>query len=533
MLEPSAASLSFLEPVLTASAMREADRYTIETFGIPGFTLMETAGRGAAAVIEAYFGPLAGKTVACYCGKGNNGGDGLVVARVLYEHGARVRVVLLADEDDMTSDAAQNLRLLRALKTHDTENRLDLLPLGSVDALADLPPSDLHIDALLGTGLTSALRDPVRSLVDWINAQPQPTVALDVPTGLNSDDGTAPGVAVEAELTVTMGALKAGLLLGEGPRLAGRIEVVEIGIPAFVLEQAAATPGCARRTTDAPIRTWLPERAHDANKYSAGLALVVAGAPGMTGAPVMAATAAARVGAGYVVCACHETIQPTLSVKLTEVTTIALPDADGGIAPEASLEALRPRLEKAQALLVGCGLGRHPETQRFVRLLLESATCPVVVDADGLNALARHTDWIEKHARGNWILTPHMGEFRRLAGNNVDATDRIRTVQAYARRWNCVLVLKGLPSVTGWPDGQVYVNGTGNPALATAGTGDVLAGMCAGLLAQGVSPGRAAVAALHLGGAAADRYVRRHGSRSMMATDLLRHLPPVLRERFC
>src|SRR5690606_3825977 len=290
--------------------------------------------------------------------------------------------------------------------------RLDLLPLGSVDALADLPPSDLHIDALLGTGLTSALRDPVRSLVDWINAQPQPTVALDVPTGLNSDDGTAPGVAVEAELTVTMGALKAGLLLGEGPRLAGRSEVVEIGIPAFVLAQAAAPPGCARRPTAAPRRPWLPERAHDANAYSAGLALVVAGAPGMTGAPVMAATAAARVGAGYVVCACDRRIESTLAAKLTEVTTISLPAGPEGLEPAESLKAIEPHLERAKGLLLGCGLGQSTGTQEFVRTFLARNDRPVVIDADGLNALVGHADLVARHSKGRWILTPHMGEFK-------------------------------------------------------------------------------------------------------------------------
>ncbi len=522
-----------LEPVLTAEAMREADRFTIEDYGVPGFTLMETAGRGAADAIEGVFGPMAGKTVTCLCGKGNNGGDGFVVARVLHARGARVRVVALNGPEAMTDDAAHNWRLLERLAEHDDDGRLTLARFENLGQGAAFGQADLHVDALLGTGLTSALRAPILGLVEWLNEQAQPTVALDVPTGLHCDHGGVLGAAVQAALTVTMGALKAGLLLGQGPRLAGRVEVVEIGIPQVALDRAQGLPGCALRPTDAAIRAWLPQRAHDAHKYSAGMALVVAGSPGMTGAPVMASVAAARAGAGYVTCACPEDLQPLLASRLTEVTTLALPAAPGdGLDADGALAALQPRLEKARALLVGPGLGRHPATQAFVLRLLQQVEMPVVVDADGLNALAQAPDLVARHARGRWILTPHAGEFARLAGSEVDPTDRIRVAQDYARRWQCVLLLKGMPSVVAGPDGAAYVGATGNPALATAGTGDVLAGQCVGLLAQGLSPLRAAVCALHTGGAAADRYAARRPPSSMMATDLLDELPRVLQERF-
>jgi NAD(P)H-hydrate epimerase len=521
-----------MQPILTAEAMREADRLTIEAYGLPGFTLMETAGRGAADQIEAHVGPVAGKTVACFCGKGNNGGDGFVVARVLHARGARVQVFALSGPDEMSEDAARNWHLLEQLADNGRPH-LTLTRFENLRQVAASQPADVYVDALLGTGLTSALREPIRSLVAWLNDQPQPTVALDVPTGLHSDIGTILGEAVQANLTVTMGALKAGLLLGKGPTLCGEIETVEIGIPRFVLEEVRQQPGCAWYPTDAAIANWLPRRAHDAHKYSAGLALVVAGSPGMTGAPVMAALSAARTGAGFVTCACPATIQNTLAIKLTEVTTLALPEQkNGGIDTKAALDALAPRLEKARALLIGPGMGQAPATQHFIRSLLQATSLPVVIDADGLNALADDPDFITRHAEGRWILTPHAGEFMRLADDDGDLTDRIRTAQTYAQRWNCVLLLKGMPSLTAAPDGTVYINRTGNPALATAGTGDVLAGMCTGLLAQGLSPLHAAVCALHVGGAAADRYaLHRHGS-TMMATDLLDHLPLVLHERF-
>jgi hydroxyethylthiazole kinase-like uncharacterized protein yjeF len=532
MLSIPSPPFSFL-PVLTAEAMREADRFAIEAYGIPGFTLMETAGRGAADRIEEAFGPMAGKTAACICGKGNNGGDGFVVARVLHARGARVRVLAMSERDALSDDAAHNWRLLEHLAARD-DDRLALARFENLDQLAAYAGADLYVDALLGTGLASALREPLHGVVTWLNDQPSPTVALDVPTGLHSDQGTILGTAVYADLTVTMGALKVGLLINEGPAVAGRVAVVEIGIPRFVIDRVQTRPGCAWLPTDAAVAAWLPTRPRDAHKYSVGMALIVGGAAGLTGAPVMASRAAARVGAGYVTCACPRSIQPILATKMTEVTTLALPETPaGGLDPDGALDALTPGLEKARALLVGPGQGRHADTRRFVRALLQQTDLPAVVDADALHALADDPDWMARHAAGRWILTPHAGEFRGLAGADVDLSDRVRVAQEYAQRWNCVLLLKGLPSVVSSPDGAAFIDATGgNPALATAGTGDVLAGLCAGLLAQGLPPTRAAVCALHLGGAAADRYTAHRHQRTMIATDLLDQLPLVMNERF-
>ena len=521
------------QPVLSADAMREADRFTIEEYGLPGFTLMETAGRGAADHIEATYGPLDQKNVTCFCGKGNNGGDGFVVARLLYSRGARVRVFAMGGVDDMREDAAQNLRLLTRLAHEGDGKRLTIHRFESLSQVTGFTAPDLYIDALLGTGLTSELREPFRGLVDWLNECPQPVAALDVPTGLHSDTGRALGAAVKADLTITMAALKTGLLINDGPYYAGRTEVVEIGIPDFALRQAQGQPGTGQRPTDTVIRSWLPKRAHDAHKYSAGLTLVVSGSPGLTGAPVMASTAAARSGAGAVVCACQESVQPVLAGKMTEIMTLALPETEeNDILPEAALEALEARLEKASALLVGPGLGKRPGTQQFIRTLLTTFDGPVVLDADGLNALAGHTNLLSEHAGGRWVLTPHAGEFKRLAGDDADLDDRLHTVQQYAKRWNCILLLKGMPSLIGCPDGTTFVNPTGNTALATAGTGDVLAGLCTGLLSQGLPPRQAAACALHLGGAAAERYAARRHPNTLMAMDLLNELPSLLHERF-
>jgi ADP-dependent NAD(P)H-hydrate dehydratase / NAD(P)H-hydrate epimerase len=518
--------------VLTASGMREADRKTIEEFGIPGFTLMESAGRAAMEATVRRYGPLKGKTITIIAGKGNNGGDGFVVARTLLAHGATVRVLTIAPEGEHSPDAAHNLRLLRTLQEREPKGRLIMEQYKGLEHLQAFTGADLYFDALLGTGLTSSLRPPVLDLVHWLNEQPSPKIALDLPSGLHTDTGVVMGATVKADLTVTMAALKAGLLLGKGPQFAGQIETAEIGIPSSFLNGAVTGNEGVWMATDEAVRSWLPRRAHDAHKYSTGLALVVGGSPGLTGAPVMSSTAAARVGAGAVVCACPSAVQPLLATKLTEVMTLSLPASDDGIDSNGALETLEPRLNQAHALLVGPGLGRAPGTQHFIRSILSRSTPPAVIDADGLNALEGHTDLIREHAQGRWILTPHAGEFKRLAGNEADFSDRIQLARDYAQQWNCVLILKGLPSVVGCPDGTVFINGTGNPSLATAGTGDVLAGLCAGLLAQGISPVYAAVCALHLGGAAADRYAGRRDPRTMLAMDLLNELPFVTKERF-
>lgn len=521
-----------MPPLLTASAMREADRRTMTDFGLPGFTLMESAGRAAVEEVLRQCGPVVGRTVVCLCGKGNNGGDGFVVARGLHARGARVYVVSLAGAEDLTPEARQQYRLLERLAEADGL-RLTLVRYTDPTTLASLPPADLCVDALLGTGTIAAVRPPLTALVAWLNEQPCPVVALDVPTGLHTDTGAVLGTAVAATLTVTMGAAKPGLFLGEGPRCAGKVVVVEIGIPGFILHEAAQMPGCAWQTTDAAVRALLPPRPHDAHKYTTGTTLVVAGSPGLTGAPVMAALAAARGGSGFVVCACPEPVAPVLALKLTEVTLVPLPvTPDGGLDPVRALAALQPALHRAKALVVGPGLGVHPHTQAFVRALLRETDRPVVLDADGLTAFAEAPDALADGSRRRWVLTPHAGEFRRLAGAAADLTDRIATAQAYARRWNSVLLLKGAPSVIADPDGTAWLNSTGNAALATAGTGDVLAGLCGGLLAQGLEPAQAAVCATHLGGAAADRYATGHSPRSMQATDLLEQLPLVLHERF-
>ncbi len=517
-------SSDLLQPVLTADAMREADRRTMTEVGIPGRVLMETAGRAACDAMEARYGPLAGRDVLVLAGKGNNGGDGFVVARVLHARGARVRVVPLASEDDASEDAAANLAVLRRL----ADDRLRLDAFEDAGRVAAARPPDVVVDALLGIGVAGALREPIRTLAAWMNRQAAPVVALDVPTGLDSDTGRATEDTVRADLTVTMAALKAGLLLGDGPRVAGEVVVAEIGIPAGLLAEVAP----AVRATDAWVAERLPRRAPDAHKYSAGRAFCAVGSRAFTGAAVLATGAAYRAGAGAVVCGTPTSAQAVIDAHRAEVMVDAQPETEAGALTIRAYDGLAARMAEADAVLIGCGLGREKETQRLVQALLRRLTVPAVLDADGLNAFEGRADRLAARGDAPLVLTPHLGELRRLAGDGLDVTDRLAVVRRYASAWNAVVLFKGMPSVVGAPDGRVFVGPPGQPALATAGTGDVLAGTIAGLLAQGMDAAEAAVAALHLGSAAAERLTATRAASSVVASDLLDAMPLVLHDRF-
>ncbi len=393
-------------------------------------------------------------------------------------------------------------------------------------AEGDWPTPALAVDALVGTGPAGPLRAPLGRYVAALNALAVPIVALDVPSGLDADTGAAPGETIRAALTVTFGAAKPGLYLGQGPAHAGRVAVAEIGLPRGLLDAHLAALGGAYRSTDRWAAATLPQRAPDAQKYSAGMALVVAGSGPYPGAARLAATAAARAGAGYVRLATGEDAAAVLAGHLVEIPVTPLPLAHDGLDPAGTLAALADALARAKALVVGPGLGRAPGTQRTVRRLLETTDLPAVVDADGLAAL--DADWLAAHARGRLVLTPHTGELERLLGAPPDLSDRLALVRTLAAQWQCVLVLKGLPSLVGTPGGTVYMGGPHAVALATAGTGDVLAGLTGGFLAQGLAPAEAALLALHAGGRAAQRYSHRRAAATMQASDLIAEVPRVL-----
>ncbi len=529
--------LELTHPVLSTEAMRHADQATTERFGIPGYTLMESAAHAATREIQARFSLSAGARVLVLAGHGNNGGDGLAIARLLAGRRIAVTVVTTAAPGASSPDADRNLALLHVMEQ---EGGCDLRVLGHDTNVIQLArEADLVVDALLGIGVTGRLREPIRSLALACGSAKH-VVSIDVPTGVDSDRGVLTDeAAVRAELTISMAAAKPGLLFGAGRSAAGEVVVVDIGIPPHIIQGALTQPGCARLATDELVSALLPGRALNAHKNSVGRVLVVAGSDAYTGAAALASLAAGRTGAGYVTCASTPKVQAAIDAQSPATATVALPSSPtGGISAEAAEEVVA-RAAASDALLIGPGLGLEPGTVACIAEVLERVDVPVVVDADGLNALTKiNPGRFSAEQRARWVLTPHLGEFRRLleaAGEPLDETElerRTWLTPTWAARMGSTLLLKGAPTVTALPDRTAFVATEVHPSLAVAGAGDVLAGMIAGFMSQGLDPAEAAISAQHIGNAVAAAWTASRAGGAMQPTDLIEALPTVLRERF-
>jgi NAD(P)H-hydrate epimerase len=506
--------------IVTATQMKALDRRTITEARVPGLRLMERAGAGTAEFIEGRFGHLAGKRVTVVCGKGNNGGDGLVVARLLRQRRAIVTVILLSPPAELSKDAAAMYRRwLRVATASSTK------PFRSIEqANPLLTDSDLIVDALLGTGLSAPVAGAYREAIRLMNQAGRPIVAVDMPSGIHADDGTILGQAVQAGATVTFGLPKLGLYLGAGIDHAGFIHVVDIGIPAAYIDAIECR---TLLITEEIVRAALPSRPAASHKGTFGHAGILAGSVGKTGAAALAAKAALRTGAGLVTVGVPASVNDVLEAKLLEVMTVPLPDTTARTLGRAGFDRVLDFMQARTAVAIGPGLSTHPETVELVQSLMRHLDRPSVLDADALNALASRAALLTE-CKTPPILTPHPGEMARLeagaTSQSVNA-DRLGTARRFARERGVFLVLKGARTIVARPDGLVMVCPTGNPGMATAGTGDVLTGMLVGLLAQGVPSWEAACAATYLHGAAGDLAARRLGPAGMIAGDLIEQIP--------
>ncbi len=482
----------------TAAEMREMDRRTIEDFGIPGRVLMETAARGAVSVLLKLFPGAASRRIGVMAGKGNNGGDGFVMARCLKQMGAEATVYLLARAQEISGDAAANLALLPKMGVPVTE-------IPDSDSFGRARPGmewcDLWIDAILGTGLNSEVRGLYRDAILFLNEARGPVFSVDVPSGLFSDTGAAP-LCVRADATATFGLPKIGQWVYPGASFRGVLEVVDIGIPRHVVEAVNPRHFLADESW---ARGILKPRKPTAHKGDAGHLLVVAGSPGKTGAAFMASHAALRAGAGLVTLAAPTTVSGVLEGRVTEAMTEALPASSSGGLSEAAFEPVMRLLEGKRALALGPGMGTDPETVRLVRRLVVESPVPVVADADALNALAWDASLL-KNARSAVILTPHPGEMSRLSGRSTAEiqADRIGSARAFSETHGVWLVLKGAHTVSASPDGRAGIVASGNPGMASGGMGDVLTGVTGALLVQGYGPDEAATLGAYLHGLSAD-----------------------------
>jgi NAD(P)H-hydrate epimerase len=502
-----------------AETMRALDRYSIDELGIPGDVLMESAGRAVAEVALEEFRSLPGATgVRVVCGAGNNGGDGLVVARHVAQAGVAVLVELVADEKQLSRDASRNLARARAV--------------GVRIAAAGAPSADpeILVDALFGTGLARAVQGAAAAAIEGMaaaRAAGSRVVSVDIPSGLDADTGQALGIAVVADRSVAIGLPKLGLTLEPGRSCAGRICVARIGIA----DSAPGIDADASLLTSRAVAALLPARPAAGHKGSFGHVLVVAGSEGKTGAAALAVQGALRSGAGLVTLACPEGLNAIFEVKCTEALTVPVPEAGGHVFAAAAVDPVRKLAGERDAVVFGPGIGAGPEVRAFTKRVVRDVAVPLVLDAEGLTALVGDFEWLASR-EAPLVLTPHPGEAARMlerSATEINA-DRVAAARELAARSGAVVLLKGAGTLIVSPRGRVAINATGGPALATGGTGDVLAGLLGGLLAQGMQAFEAAVAAAHWHGVASDRLVQGRGEVGITAGELAAGLPEAREE---
>lgn len=516
--------------ILTAAQMQRIDRLTTERYGVPSLTLMENAGRGIVEFLAGHFSPLAAHDIVILCGRGNNGGDGMVVARLLREQGVKPRVILLADPQALKGDARANWERLAASGA--PEIVADMAAWKRI--LPEVQGATLLVDALFGTGLTKPLEGFFAEAVRDINSAflRARIVAVDLPSGISADSSDLIGECIRADASITFTAPKIAHVFPPACERIGEWVAKEIGTPAEALD---SDPELFLNLTRREDLSWLLKpRKLDAHKGDFGHVLILAGSGGKTGAAALAAKAALRAGAGLVTVATAKSALPIIASLGMEFMTEPLPETDAGSISLRALDygRLDQLVEGKSVLAVGPGIGSVRETAEFVRTVVNRYDVPIVLDADGLNAFAGCMDTFRAGQRVR-ILTPHPGEMARLTGKTAREilARRVEVSREFAKQHQATLVLKGARTLTAAPDGQVWVNPTGNPGMATGGTGDVLTGLIAGLVAQHPArpPVEVAAAGVYLHGLAGDLAAQELGEISLVAGDLLSSLPRAFR----
>ncbi|MEW6299257.1 MAG: NAD(P)H-hydrate dehydratase [Thermodesulfobacteriota bacterium] len=509
--------------LVSATEMRALDRLTIEQYGTPGHVLMERAGAGVTEALLAAFPHVQTTPVLVVAGKGNNGGDGFVVARLLKKTGVKCEVILAARKEEVRGDALRNLTAFLRVRGKVSEvtepAHLDLVQ-------EKLRRCGLVVDALLGTGLNAPVQGLLAALIDLVNASGVPVVAVDIPSGLDTDRGEPLGTAIQADLTVTFGYPKLGHVTDTGALYTGALVVADIGIAP---EAVTAVRPHTELLTEEEVGALVRVRPRAAHKGDFGHLLVLAGARGKSGAALMCGGAGLRVGTGLVTLAGPASLNPIFSSAWMEAMTIPMPER-----PDGSFDldegAVAGALDGKTAIAFGPGVGVSTDTIGLTRWLLANSTLPLVIDADGLNCLATDLG-VLRNATVPVILTPHPGEMARLADKSTAdiQADRLGVARAFAERHRCYLVLKGAHTVIATPDGRCWVNPTGNPGMASGGMGDVLTGILGGFLAQGYPPQEACRLGVFLHGYTGDLAARDKGEVGILARDVIERLPRGLR----
>jgi NAD(P)H-hydrate epimerase len=494
--------------VLTNDEMRELDSSSIRDFSIPGSILMENAAVGVCNSIKDKFGETENKVIFVFTGKGNNAGDGFAIARHLYNRMANVFVFCLSDPADLSGDALMNYNILSNIFNY--------------------PEPDLIIDAIFGIGVRGDIEGIAKDVIIYCNKSNTPKISVDIPSGLNGTTGEKSNVAVKADLTITMALPKIGLLINEGPRLSGDLEVVDISIPEHMLLNNRSRTYLLQEE-DIGIR--LPRREFDAYKYSAGKVFILAGSIGLTGAAALCSDSALHVGSGAVILGLPESLNSIMEEKVTEVMTLPLPETSDKTLSYKGLDKIIQYINWSDVTLIGPGLGQHKDTKKLILEIISKVDKPLVIDADGLNNLKDNENLIRNY-KNEIIITPHYGELSRLINKptNEIAFNRISVARSQAKELNATIILKGAPTVIADKNGNVYINSTGNPGMATAGSGDVLAGMVAGFFAQNKNAVDASILSVYLHGYAGDLAQLDFSSYSMTAINIKDSISPAIKK---
>lgn len=504
-----------LVKVSSVDQMRAMDSSATEAYGISELLLMENAGIAAYSVLDSEVG-VSGRTFLVFCGPGNNGGDGFVVARKIHSSGGRARVFLLADQDKYKGSAKTNLDIISRLS-------IEITRLDSVRSLEhDLAHCDAVVDAMLGTGLDREVSGLYAEVIRTINGHPRPVLSLDIPSGVNGNTGMVMGCAIAADYTVTFGLPKMGNLLMPGYDLCGRLYVTHISFPPELYAPAEITV----EINDPPP---LPPRNPSGYKGSFGQALFIAGASGYYGAPYFSAISFLKAGGGYSRLACPEVVMPFIAAKGSEIVFIPLKQTRTGSISYESKDTLLALSEKMDIVVIGPGLSLNEETAQLVRELTASIERPVIIDADGIAAVSKVPDVIKKRSAPT-ILTPHLGEMSRLARIPVDRidSDKIPALMKASNELDAIIVLKGANSLIGYPDGRILINVSGNSGMATAGSGDALTGTIAAMLGLGLPIDQAVSKGVFIHGVSGDLAAADLGQDGMTAQDILDFLPKAL-----
>ncbi len=513
-----------MEFILTAEEMRECDREAIENKRVSGESLMDKAAYGVSKIAARMLRDVQGRRIGVFCGKGNNGGDGMGAAFYLAQMGANVKVYLVGAIDEVAGDARVFLDKLKQLPS-------DRIKIESIDiehAQFFLGEFDLIIDAVLGTGLSGDPKDVAQKTIELLSKSHVPILAVDIPSGINSNNGATYTTSPKAAATATMGYLKRGLVMNDGKENSGDIFVVNIGMPTDLAALAKVNTFIVNCDD---VRKFLPRRKAETHKNEVGKIFGLVGSVGLTGAGIMVGQAAMRAGAGAVVLGIPSELNTIFESKLTEVMTLPLPQTRDGSLSLAVLLQIQKNLEWADVLVAGPGLSRNQETSQMLVKLLRGYAGKAVLDADALNAIVDQPEiLLETHA--DLILTPHHGEFSRLSKITPFeiAKNRVEVARRYARDNQVTLVLKGSPTVIASKDGKVFVNVHGNPGMATAGMGDALTGIIAALLSQKLEPLNAAIAGVYLHTVAGDVGLESKGEFSLTTTDVIESLPAAFKK---